>query len=54
MAKRRVLFTVLCAAAILLPATVSAQGLESTDAEFRVFGVELGSLAGYNLEDEEP
>ena len=53
MAKRRMLFTVLCAAVVLFPVAVSAQGLESTDAEFRVFAVELGSLAGYNLQDEE-
>lgn len=54
MRKGRVLFLVLCAVVVLFPLAVSAQGLESTDAEFRVFGVELGSLAGYNLEEEEP
>ncbi|TVQ37511.1 MAG: hypothetical protein EA384_11630 [Spirochaetaceae bacterium] len=53
MTKRGIILSILCIAALLIPAAAFAQGLEGTDAEFRLFGVELGSLVGYNLEDEE-
>lgn len=53
MTKRGIIVLAIVGMALILPAAAFSQALEGTDTEFRLFGIELGALAGYNLEDEE-
>ena len=53
MTKRGIIVLAIVSMALILPGAAFSQALESTDTEFRLFGIELGALAGYNLEDEE-
>lgn len=54
MLKRGILVFAIISLSLILPAAAFAQALEGTDTEFRLFGIELGALGGYNLETEEP
>ncbi len=53
MTKRGIIVFAIAVIALALPAAAFAQALEGTDTEFRLFGIELGMLGGYNLEEEE-
>lgn len=53
MTKRGIIVLSIVVFALILPAAAFAQALEGTDTEFRLFGIELGALGGYNLETDE-